>query len=141
MFWVCEAQSCKARFPGLCKLVAIKRDRKDPCRVRSEPGEGFSPGLWTLEFGGHDPLEDGLGQAGSGSLRQVFDLLFRDITPDDYETLLRLDESVSRLRLKRPYHPYPTYPYLTSPVCFEAHRKRLLHQQLEEGVALRSCLA
>ncbi|CAE7393484.1 RIE1 [Symbiodinium natans] len=30
------------------------------------------------------------------SSSEVFDLLFRDITPDDYETLLRLDESVSR---------------------------------------------
>ena len=30
------------------------------------------------------------------SVCQVFDLLFRDITPEDYETLLRLDESVSR---------------------------------------------
>jgi len=30
------------------------------------------------------------------SSAEVFDLLFRDITPDDYETLLRLDESVSR---------------------------------------------
>ena len=29
---------------------------------------------------------------------KVFDLLFRDITPDDYETLLRLDESVDRSR-------------------------------------------
>eukprot|EP00439_Symbiodinium_sp_Y106_P056599 s803_g7.t4 len=32
------------------------------------------------------------------SSTEVFDLLFRDITPDDYETLLRLDESVDRSR-------------------------------------------
>ena len=33
---------------------------------------------------------------------QVFDLLFRDITPEDYETLLRLDESVSRWKMLVP---------------------------------------
>lgn len=54
-------------------------------------------GYHRSNFGRNSGFQDRDSRLACGlSSAEVFDLLFRDITPEDYETLLRLDESVSR---------------------------------------------
>lgn len=80
---------------------------RPPCRVRpSQPyattavpggGGGYGVQRPTGHRGGCAPLSDGEKQLPCG-LRpsEVADLLYREITPNDYETLLRLDDTVAR---------------------------------------------
>lgn len=63
-------------------------------------GWGFSPRRnrsYNRNFGRNSGFQDHGSRLACGlSSAEVSDLLFRDITPEDYEILLRLDETVSR---------------------------------------------
>lgn len=63
-------------------------------RARAQPYVGHQPRVVAHAYAGDGGTEPRLPCGLSPS--EVFDLLFREITPDDYETLLRLDETVSR---------------------------------------------
>ena len=108
------------------------RGPENPCR--SEPGKGFPPFLWAIKCRGRQILGGSSLNWPTSRVSQVFDLLFREITPDDYETLLRLDESVSRLMRTR--SPVQEAVLLLAGSC-QAHCERILHQQSEERPVLR----
>lgn len=80
---------------------------RPPCRVRpSQPYAAAAPGGGgghgnqqrpARHRGGWAPVPDGEKQLRCGLCpSEVADLLYREITPNDYETLLRLDDMVAR---------------------------------------------
>jgi len=77
---------CPATAPGHYPLSADSSGGYGPWRRPYSRG----PSRGQPYLGHHAP------RGGQRVEPSVFDLLFREITPDDYETLLRLDETVSR---------------------------------------------
>merc|ERR1719231_808500 len=75
-----------------CNYFDEPRFQRQP-RTRSGYDYGWrqrGPRFGSFRFRGNEQLECGL------TARQVNDLMYRDITPEDYEMLLRLDKLVPK---------------------------------------------